>query len=498
MRRLTHLEYNNTVRDLLGDTTSPANALPADEAGNGFGNDAEALSVSSLLVEQWGTVAARVAERATQSAALARLASCATGVTAATEAACARTIMQNLLPRAYRRPVLPAEVDAYQALFTTVRANATFAVGVAAMLETMLQSAHFLYRPELGAPDPARPEVRRLTGAEVATRLSYLLWATVPDDALRAAAAAGELATKEAVLMHAKRMLDDPRARAVVRYFFENLLPTSGLASLERDKAAFPTYSATIGSLMREETGRFLEYEVFDGPGTWTSALTASYTFVNAPLAAYYGMSGVKGDAFQKVAVDPRRLGVLSLGGVMAGTTTSNHTNPVTRGSFIVHKLMCRPVPPPPQALLDQVKPPDPYSAPTARERFGKHSQDPICAGCHRMMDPLGLALENFDPVGLYRTTENGVPIDASGSVPGVVGAVRGPVELAQKLAQSEDVQNCFANHVVEYAYGVTLTPEDACLQAAAQTSFKASRGNVRQLLLDLTQTDAFLYLATR
>ncbi|WP_437984649.1 DUF1592 domain-containing protein [Sorangium sp. So ce117] len=500
LRRLTRFEYNNTVRDLLGDTTEPAFSLPSEDIGNGFGNDADTLSVSSLLAEQLGTIAGGIAQRATATPeALARLAPCAGDVTAASEGACARTIVEDFAARAYRRPLQAGEADELLALYSVGREDATFAAGIAMVIEAVLQSPDFLYRVEWGAPDPARPALRRPTGDEMATRLSYLFWGTMPDEPLRAAAQAGELATKEGVRSHAERMLDDPRARPVVRFFFDSLLPISSLADLERDAEAFPTFSRTIGSLMREETQRFLEQEIFEEAGTWPSILTAPYSYMNGPLAAFYGVSGVTGDAFQRVELDTtRRLGLLTQAGVMAGTTHSNMTNPVVRGSFVVQKLMCHVIPLPTGDILEKVKPPDPYTGKTARERFSQHSEDQVCATCHQFMDPVGFSFENYDAVGLFRATENDVAIDASGSVPGTEGAVSGPIELVRKLAETEDVQSCFATHWIEYAYGLTLRAEDKCTREAVTAAFKTSGYNVKQLLIELTQTDAFHTMAPR
>jgi hypothetical protein len=495
LRRLTRFEYDNTVRDLLGDTTSPARSLPSDEIANGFGNDAEALSVSSLLVEQLGTVAEGIAARATEPAALARLSPCAAAATPMTEDGCVRSFVTSFATRAYRRPVTAAEVNELVALEKTVRAKAPLPSALAAVIEAVLQSPDFLYRVEWGVADPRRPDLRRPTGDEMATRLSYLFWGSMPDERLRAAAKAGELNTPEGVLTSATRLLDDPRARPVVRFFFDSLLPISGLGGLERDRALFPTYSGTIGAYMREETQRLLEHEIFEGTHTWPSVLVAPYTFVNGPLAAFYGMTGISGDAFRKVPVDPaRRLGLLTQGGLMAGTTPSNHTNPVLRGSFVVRKLMCKSVPLPQGEILAKAKPPDPYSGKTARERFTRHKEDPICASCHLLMDPVGLAFENYDPVGLYREKENGVTIDASGAVPDTGEPVPGPIELVRKLSESPDTQACLASHWMDFAYGQSAGARDPCVEAGLVAAFAQSGHDVRKLLLALTQTDEFLF----
>ncbi len=502
LRRLTRFEYNNSVRDLFGDTMQPASALPAEQLGNGFGNDADALSVSSLLAEQYGLVAEGIATRATATpAALSKLASCAASMTEASEAACTRTLIERLAPRAYRRPLATGEVDDFVALASTIRATeggASFATAISAVIQAMLQSPDFLYRVEFGVADATRSELRRPSGDEMATRLSYLFWGTLPDDTLRAAAAAGELSTNEGVLAHAARMLDDPQSHRVVRFFFDNLLPINGLSDLTRNETLFPAYTSALGAAMREETQQFLEYEIFQGEGTWPSALTAPYTFVNDTLATFYGIPGVTGSAFRKVQL-PRtdqRVGVLLQAGVMAGTITTNQSNPVLRGSFVANKLLCQQISLPSNPdVLAMVEVPDETSGATARERFSKHSSQPVCAGCHRSLDPIGFALENFDPIGQYRGDENGVTIDPSGNVPGSIGMVSGPVELAKKLASSEAAQTCFASHWMNFAYGRSMGNADAATQTAIQDEFKQSGYNVKQLLLALTQTDAFLYL---
>ncbi len=500
LRRLTRFEYNNTAFDLLGDATSPANAFPGEQLGNGFGNDADAQPVSTLLAEQHSAVAEAIAARATAPDVIAKLASCASGITATSDAvaegACVRTIVETFAARAYRRPLVPSEVEELVALYGSIRPGATFAVGVAGVIEAVLQMPEFQYRVELGLPEPGRAHLMRPTSYEMAARLSYFLWGTMPDEGLRSMAAAGRLTSKEDVLSVATTMLDDARSRPMIRFFFDRLLPISGLSSLERDASIYPSFTQAIGALMREETQTFLEHQIFSGPGTWPSVFNADYTFLNGPLAAFYGMPGITGDAFQRVSLDTtRRLGLLTQGGMVAGPVHSNHTNPVVRGNFILKKLMCRVIPLPTGEILAQIKPPDPYTGKTGRERFSLHSQQPVCAACHQQIDPIGFALENFDAVGLWRDQENGVAIDASGEVSFLNGPFSGPVGLAQKLAESPDVQSCFAQNWLSFAYGRVVDAKDQCSIDSVQTAFQSSGYSVKALLLSLTQADGFLYL---
>jgi hypothetical protein len=499
IRRLTRFEYNNSVADLFGDTTHPGNALPPEALGNGFGNDADAISSPGLLIEQYGIVAEAIAGRATATpAALAKLDPCAGNANANTETSCARTIIGSLAPKAYRRPVTQAEADDLFALEQTLRAqpSATFASAISGVIQAVLQSPDFLYRIEQGLPDAAHPGLFRLTGDEIAARLSYLFWGTLPDDTLRNAAKNGALASAGGVRTQASRMLDDPRSRTVIRFFFDNLLPINGLTDLTRDKTLFPTFSASVGAAMHEETQRFLDYQIFEGPGTWPSVMTAPYTFVNGPLAAFYGITGVTGDAFVKVDLDTsKRLGLLTQGGMMTGTITTDKSNPVLRGSFIINKLLCRHISlPTDPAILAMVKVPEDTSGATARERFSKHSSQAVCQGCHAQLDPFGFALENFDPVGNYRPQENGETIDARVTLPGTGVMVNGGVELAQQLAKMDDAQYCFASHWLDFGYGRSFGSDDQCTTSAVDVAFQKSGFNVKELLLSLTQTDQFLY----
>lgn len=523
LRRLTTYEYNNTLSVLLGDTTSPGRVLPAqsDSKENLFGNDAEEQSPSSLLVEKYQTAAEDIAARATvDAAALGRLAACTSSLTTANEEACARTIATTIAPRAWRRTVTTAEVDELVALYKGVRGIATtvtFASGVGAILEGILQSPEFLYRVEHGVAVAGSTTVRRVAGREMANRLSYLFWQTMPDAALFQLADAGTLDTKEGVLSQARKMLTDPRTQATVAFFFDNLLPIPDLGALTRDPALFPTFSSAIGVAMRQEVQRLLAYEIFENTsavgqysaGSWPALLTSPYTFVNEALFNYYGAATfapgvtVRGTALQKVELNSaQRLGLLTLGGITAGGTTSNRTNPVLRGSFVLNKVMCMNIELP---VGLAVSPPDPYTAKTARERFSLHSASATCAGCHSLIDPMGFPFENYDAVGLYRATERytdpntnmvyDTPIDASGSVPGVTGTAKNGVELVRLLATSEAIGPCFSSHWMRYAYGRSIDASaDACNQQSLRTAFKGAGYNIKELLVALTQTDAFLY----
>jgi hypothetical protein len=492
LRRLTRFEYNNTVRDLAKNMDSPADLFPPDELGSGFGADAKTQTVSDVLAEKYMTTAKKMAAALTAADRIAELAPCATAPAKDAEVACVRTAIDKFVPLAFRRPLEAGEADGLVQLFQTVRtAGATFPSSLAAVVEAVFQAPEFLYRPEIGVPVEGRADLLRPTGYEMATRLSYLFLGSLPDDGLRAAAASGALSTAEGVKTEAERLLTDARARSTVRFFFDNLLPIQGLSTLTRGD--FPEFTGKLGSLMRQETQTFLEHEVFDG-GTWPQALTAPYTYVNEQLAAFYGITGVTGEAFQKVSLDGvKRAGLLTQAGMVAGPIHSNETNPVVRGAFVLNRLMCVKVSLPP-ASLGPIVPPDAKAGGTARDRFTAHSSNPQCAGCHKMLDPIGFALENFNAIGQWQDQENGQAINVTVDSP-QLGTFSGAVELGKKLAEYPDAQVCFASNWANYAYGRGTEDQDACTLQQLQERFTATNYNIKELLVQLAQTDTFLYL---
>jgi hypothetical protein len=492
LRRLTRFEYNNTVRDLAKVSDAPAENFPPEDAGSGFGTDAKTQSVSEVLAAKYITTARKMAASLTLPEHIAELSPCANAPETATEAACARSVLDAFVPLAYRRPLQAGEAEDLVQLFQTVRsAGQSFPSSLAAALEAVLQAPEFLYRPELGVAVEGRADVMRPTGYEMATRLSYLFLGSMPDPALRLAAANGDLGTAEGVKAQAARLLGENGAHHVVRFFFDNLLPIASLGSLIREE--HPAFTQDIGRLMREETHAFLENEVFNG-GTWPNALSAPYTYLNQDLAAFYGIAGVTGPDFRKVPLDGvQRAGLLTQGGIAAGPIHSNDTNPVVRGAFVLRKLMCISIGSPPDSLGPIVKP-DPALGGTARDRFRAHSDKDACRGCHAVLDPIGFALENFNAIGQWQDHENNLPINVMVDSP-QLGAFNGAVEMGKKLAASPETQACFATNWANFAYARGSDEQDACTMTKLQEQFRATDYNIKDLLVELTQTDTFLYL---
>jgi hypothetical protein len=493
LRRITRFEYNNTVRDLLGLTSRPADALPGEELGSGFGNDADALGVSRLLIDGYRTVAQQIATEVTATpAAVAKTMRCDPAVEG--EDACRQRFISDFLTRAFRRPPEAEDLTAYDAAFATgVMLGGTYASGVKAVVERSLQSAQFLYRVELGeSVDPAK-NLARPSGYEMATRLAYLLWGSAPDDVALAAARDGKLADAAGVLAEARRMLEDGRAKDGLRHFHSMLFGTGGLDHLERDAEFYPSFMPGMGVLFRQETEQFLDDVVWAGAGDLATIFTAPYTFVNGPLATFYGIPDVTGDAFRKVPVDTtRRSGLLTQASILTLTTPGSRTDPVVRGKWAYTKLFCGAIDDPP---LNVPKLPDPVPGQSVRDRLAMHRMDPSCNGCHALMDPLGFGFEHFDGVGAWRDTENGVAVDDSGEVPDtdVAGPFHGVIELGQKVAQSRDARACYAGRYLTFAYGRAVTPDDDCSRSTLESAFEQARGNIKELMVAVTQTEGFL-----
>jgi hypothetical protein len=493
MRRLTHVEYDNTVRDLLGDDSRPSTAFSKEEIVLGFDNSATQRTMSAELAEQYLLAAERLAERAT-SERLDEIAPCGSGESDVT---CGRRFVADFARRAYRRPVSDAERDALMTTFDAGAEEGGYAEGIAYTLTRILQSASFLYRVEL-AGEPGPDEVIQLDGWEVASRLSYLFWQTMPDETLFAAAEADALSTKEAIAAQARRMIADPRARPAVLHFYEQWLQLDAIDRMVKNTDLYPAYSDALKPAMKEETRRFVEHLVWESNGTVADLLTAPYTFVDADLAGLYGVTPPSGDGFARVDLDPsQRAGILTQLGVLASNAKASQTSPIKRGLFVRQQLLCEPLPPPPPGADTPV--PEPREGQTTRERFAAHTASPACAGCHTLIDPIGFGFEHYDAIGQYRTTDGGVVVDATGAVADEgIGAFEGAVELASKVAASPKYQACAATQWFRFASGREDTAEDVCTLDTLSGIVESEGTTLVDLLVGLTQTDAFMYRSTK
>jgi hypothetical protein len=488
LRRLTHREYDATIRDLLGDDSHPSATFPPESSPTGFDNEAQALDVDGMLAEEYLAAAETIAAAADLEALL----PCDAAVDG--EDACAGQFIDEFGVRAFRRP-LDADLRArYVALFADSRDAWGFDRAIELVVVAMLQSPRFLYRVELGLAEDEGEAMVRLDGWELASRLSYLLWGSMPDDELFAAAQGGELDTPEQVRAQAERMLADPRARAMVGEFHAQWLKLPALATISKDEAVYPGFDA-LRPALDEETRAFVEHVIFDDDGDLRTLLTAPYTFVNADLAALYGVSSPGGTSLERVDLPAgQRAGLLTQAGVLAVHAKPDRSSPVLRGRFVRERLLCETMPEPPPDV--DTTPPSVDPDASTRERFEQHTTDPSCAGCHVLLDPLGFGFEHYDGIGRWRDQDGASAVDASGSVVTGEGDVPfdGALELAEWLADSSQVRACVATQWFTWAHGRAPELVDACTTETLVDAFTAADGDIRELLVALTQTEAFYY----
>lgn len=484
-RLLTRFEYDNTVRDLLGDSTRPARDFPPENRTLAFDNDARAHTVSPLLVEQFMDTAAELADRAV-SERLDALTPCA----AATDD-CARQFLGNFLPRAFRGPVTRDETERFLRLFRVGTSRGRFADGISMVIEAVLQSPRFLYRIE-SVPSADGPVV--VDAYELASRLSYFLWASMPDERLFAAAADGRLSTVEGIESEASRMLRSPKARPVVAHFFMQWLDLEGLEGLPKDRERYPEFFSGVGSSWRASMEQYVENAVFGG-GSVRDLFLEPVVYVDRTLASLYDLRPPPSGRLEAVGMDPdQRAGLLTQPALLARLAHPDQASPIRRGVFVRERILCQTLPSPPNNI--NITPPDPDPNATTRERFAAHTENESCRGCHSLIDPIGFGFSNYDALGRYQDHEGGRPVDATGELygttdPEIEGPFVGAVELSHKLADSSEVRACVATQVFRFAMGRAETQADECTLRELDRVLLAS-DSMERLLVAMTLTDVF------
>lgn len=502
LRRLTKNEYTNSLRTLLGIDTRPGDALPPEEETYGFDNNASGRGVTQIHVERYMLIAETLIQEALTTR---RSTIIKCDPYDISDELCARQTIRDFGRLAYRRRLTTDELERYVTYFNSLLPTEGFDQSIAMILEVMLQSPNFLYRVELGEPDSDGDGVVALTGNELATRLSYLLWGSPPDDRLLAAAEVGLLTTPEGLAAEARRMLADDKAREAILHFHRQWLELTKLDAAFKDPALFPEYTEGLKTRLKTETERFVEKVIWEDDGDLTTLLSARWSMIDPTLADHYGATypdtePVDGlptrPGFTKVELDPsQRSGVLTHASVMTIQAKYNQTSPVLRGKFVREQLLCQHLAPPPANI--NITPPDLDPNLTTRERFRQHSDSEECAGCHKKMDPVGLTFEHYDALGRWRETEGGLAIDPSGELLftwDVNGPVADAIEIIAKLASSEEVRHCYALQWFRYTHGRDAAYADECTMYDLMEDFGAGDWNIQDLLVALTQTDAFRY----
>lgn len=487
LRRLTTQEYQNTVGDLLLDPTPLTIDFPAEGSVHGFLNQAAAVSSSPLLAERYIAAAEELSERAVASPA--RLLPCDPVEVGAQ--ACSRQWIAQFGRRVFRRPLADDEATKFVALFDDISEAFGFNDGMRAVIEAMLLAPAFLYRIERAAGSGVSPVDPWAT----ASRLSYLLWGSMPDDALLDAAAGNKLVRPQDIEVQAKRMLQDARAKRNITSFHAQWLGLSRVDVMQKDPKTFTTFSESLRPSLRKSLEMFIDDVFWSATPSFEHLLTSTVVFTDGALAKFLGVGSATTTSFIRTNWnDDRHFGVLTHPALLAAYSKQDQTSPVARGQFIREQLFCTPAPPPPANL--QVQAPELDSRLTTRQRFAEHATNPTCANCHRLMDPLGLGLESFDAVGLWRDDEAGLEIDDTGEIVAtdVDGVFRGPRELAERLARSETVSSCVVTQWFRFAFGRSPQDDDICTLAFLNKRFHEANQELPALLLAITQSDAFLY----
>jgi hypothetical protein len=407
---------------------------------------------------------------------------------------CATDILRDFADRAFRRPVADAEVADYVALLDVAKAQGgTVNDGLALGLRAILLSPHFLFRVELDT-DAASPALHPVSDNELASRLSYAIWSTMPDTALRGAADGGTLHDPKELSKQVARMLQDPKAHALTTDFIGQWLKLRDLTTIEVNATAFPQFDSALRDGMIGETSRFFD-EFFQKPLPVSSILTADFTYVNARLASHYGMTAPAGTDFVRVSLNgTSRRGVLMQGSVLTVTSHPNRTSPVARGVWVLSRLLCS-APPPPPANVPKLSESPPGATPdmTMRERLAVHRQVATCGACHNTIDPIGLGFENFDGIGVYRTSEGGKPIDAAGVLPDGT-KFSGPSELADILTKPErGFDACMAQQMLTYMVGRGFDDDDGhAWSARIADAARPAGGSFAAAITSIVESDLF------
>jgi hypothetical protein len=500
-RRLTLVELKNTLGDLLGTDVVLTGTALADDIGTttGFAVGARFVQASDAskfygVSEQLTNgLAGKLGDIVPKSCNL-------TSTDAGQQEACAVEFIDKFGLRAYRRPLTAPEktdlLDLYKAL-RGAEGGASFPEALTGLIKGMIQSPMFLYRWELGEAATKDGPLVRYNSYEVASRLSYFLWATMPDDKLFELAAGNKLNDVQTIANESRRLLADSRAQDTIRNFHVQWLEIEGMEALPKDES-FTDYNMAVGKAMVEETVAFANSILWGNTATgkFSELFTSNKSFVTAGLAKLYKVSGVTGDAAKQVDLNPmERAGVLTHGSFLASHADGDFHHPVKRGVTMLRHVLCNPIPDP--KGIDVPVLPERKPGETTREHFEQHSKiGGVCAGCHNVIDPMGFAFENYDAVGAYRTMEEGKPVNATGSISLPSGEIKfkDAVDLTTQLAKAPEVQECVAKHWMRYLLRREEMPEEKGSVNGLMKAFADSQWDMREMLVATTTTRAFTH----
>jgi hypothetical protein len=490
VRRLTNVEYENTVRDLFGGGIPELPEQPDDVVLKGsFENDALSLAPSDVRIARYETAAMSLGEHAVNNgAARDRVLPCGT-----TDAACGRGFVESFGKRAFRRPLTDDELDRWTGFFESQRLAIDFDAAVQLTVTGMLQTPHFLYRLENQGSEVNADQLE-LSQHELASRLSYFLWETMPDNELMAAADAGELGTDAELEAQTRRLLADDRSRTAVRDFHRQWLYLDRVLGEDKVPELFPMWQGPVRESAKEETLRFIENTFFDG-GTAKDLFTSNVAYVDDVMAQLYNVPSPS-QPWSQIELDPQeRAGLLSRIAFLAANAHEGNGSPPLRGVYVMERLLCELRPSPPADADTSPPEADPNQGPmTNRDLFEQRVAPPSCQGCHVRIDGFGYGFENYDAAGQFRTEDSGLPVDASGFANGIGNDAEyeGAVELQGLLGESDVVRDCVVKQWFTYANARAMEPADTCQVEAIQQAIAANDGNLLDLLVSIVTRPEF------
>ena len=466
MRRLTEEQYRNTIRDAFGDVSIGGRFEPDARDGWLIAVGAGKATVTPSAFEQYDSMATGIAQQVVSPERRREYLPCAPAAPSAQDDACVRAVVSRIGDILYRRPLTEAEIaDKVKIAATGVTQTKDFYYGLQLALTRLLTSPEFLFVQEQAVPDPSHPGGYKLAPQSMATRLSLLLWGSSPDPLLLAAAKKGELDTPEGLAKQVDRMLASPRLERGARAYFADMLMFDKFAALSKDAALYPNYSSDIAKQGQEQTLRTIVDELVTRNGDYRTIFTTNRTFLTPALASAYGVPlQTKWGDFQDwqpvtLPANMSQAGILTEIGFAALHSSSGKTSPTLRGKAVREVILCQEMPPPPPDV-DFTKFVNTNAKITSvREAITAHASNPACAGCHKLMDPLGLALENYDTSGHYRQLDASKPIDASGNLDNV--AYQDAATFGKAVAENPRTTSCLVNRVYTYAAGRNATANE-------------------------------------
>ena len=493
LRKLTVAQYRNSVRDILGNEIVVPENLEADPRVNGYSSIAAAQhTVSPTAAEKLETAAYDIAAQAMKEPLRSRLVTCTPAATV--DEACAKATLSSIGTKTFRRALTDAELARYVGVSgTAATALGDFYQGLEFGVAALLQSLPFVYRVEVGEPDPSNTQLRRFNSSELASRLSYLVWNTTPDQELLSKVAASKDLSSAELTAQVTRLLASPRAQEGIGTFHAERFSLEGLSELVKDPTEFPQATPALGQAMQQEVQDLVRYFVFEQRGDYRQLLTSRDTFVNSELADLYGLPNA-GATFTRVTfpANSARSGLLTTAAFLATNAGAVESSPTKRGKFVRETILCQTIPLPPPNVVT-ILPPDPTKR-TMREKLAAHAVEPTCSTCHALMDPIGLAFEHFDALGEFRENDDGAPLDVTGNLDGA--AFADARALTELIAASPEAATCVVRNLYRYvtAHIETTGEEPAITKLSA--AFAAGNYNFQELVKALVVTPELRYAA--